>query len=186
MSGSTSLMSSSRRRALTSSGLRVPWTLTRSRSASTSCMVGSVPRSARRSVSSTSSQTFSSMLSPESRARRPLPRMLLDLTSRARSRLRRPSTGAGVSPGMVPVRRRRRERRSPRQGRRRRRWGRGAVDASPGAVLHKGSAACCRRLDGIVGVTRSGVRGPGLPGLQQDRHESADHHERSDNGQNYG
>ncbi|MDQ0735215.1 hypothetical protein QFZ50_001678 [Arthrobacter agilis] len=95
--GSTSLTSSSRSMSLTSAGLRLPATFTRSRSASTSSMVGSVPRSARRSVSSTSSQTSSSILSRDSRARRPLPSALLDRTRRARNRASRPCTGSTVS-----------------------------------------------------------------------------------------
>ena len=165
MVGSTSLMSSSRSRALTCSGDRVPSTLTRSRSASTSCRVGSVPRSASRRVSSTSSQTFSSILSAESSASRPLPRMLLDLTRRSRSRTRRPATGSGVSTGTVsrpatlsgtstvsgPV----------------------EVDGARGrAFARRRAGRSSRRVPppapgthGIVRVTLSGVVGDVLPGL---------------------
>ncbi|CAM5677994.1 hypothetical protein SVIOM342S_00757 [Streptomyces violaceorubidus] len=97
MSGPTRVISSSRSRVRSSSGVRVPRTLTRSRSRSTSSWVGCTPTSAVSSVSSISSQVSSSRCSRDSRVSRPLPRAFCERERRARSRTSRPAVGSGTS-----------------------------------------------------------------------------------------
>lgn len=95
--GPTSVISSSRSSARSSSGVRVPSTFTLSRSRSTSSWVGCTPTSAVSRVSSISSQVSSSRCSRDSRESRPLPRAFCERESRARSRTRRPAVGSGIS-----------------------------------------------------------------------------------------
>src|SRR5690606_8507881 len=97
MSGPTRVISSSRSRPRSSSGVRVPRTFTRSRSRSTSSWVGCAPPAAVSRVSSISSQVSSSRCSRDSRESRPLPRAFCERDRRARRRIRRPSVGAGIS-----------------------------------------------------------------------------------------
>src|SRR5256886_8591567 len=95
--------SSALSRPRTSSGLRVPSTLTLVLSSSTISRAGTTPTSAVISTSSISSQVSSSSRSLDNRLSRAEPRELCDLASRARSRTSRPADGGGRSISSTPV-----------------------------------------------------------------------------------
>ena len=95
--------SSALSRPRTSSGLRVPSTLTLVFSSSTISRAGTTPTSAVISTSSISSQVSSSSRSRDSRLSRAEPNELCDLASRARSRISRPADGGGRSTSSTPV-----------------------------------------------------------------------------------
>ena len=89
--------SSALSRPRTSSGLRVPSTLTLVFSSSTISRAGTTPTSAVIRTSSISSQVSSSSRSLDSRFSSAEPSELCDLASRARSRTSRPADGGGRS-----------------------------------------------------------------------------------------
>ncbi len=89
--------SSSRSISRTSSGVRVPSTLTFVRRSDTICRAGVTPTSAVIRTSSISSQVSSSSRSRESRLSSAVPKPLCDRASRARSRTIRPAEGGGFS-----------------------------------------------------------------------------------------
>ena len=103
MPSSSWVRSSVLSRPRTSSGLRVPSTLTLVFRSSTISRAGTTPTSAVISTSSISSQVSSSSRSLDSRLSRAEPTELCDLASRARSRTSRPADGGGRSTSSTPV-----------------------------------------------------------------------------------
>ena len=103
MPSSSWVRSSALSRPRTSSGLRVPSTLTLVFSSSTISRAGTTPTSAVIRTSSISSQVSSSRRSLDNRFSSAEPTELCDLASRARSRTMRPADGGGRSTSSTPV-----------------------------------------------------------------------------------
>src|SRR5204863_135617 len=103
MPSSSWVRSSALSRPRTSSGLRVPSTLTLVFSSSTISRAGTTPTSAVIRTSSISSQVSSSRRSLDNRFSSAEPTELCDRASRARSRPTRPADGGGRSTSSPPV-----------------------------------------------------------------------------------
>src|SRR5690606_11959660 len=140
--GSSALTSSSTSIERSSAGSRVPSSLVRARSRSTSSVVASTPTSAMSRVSSTSSQAASSSRSRASRFSSPRPRVLWERAKRARRRTSRPVVGSGRSSTG----------RSASSG--------GAVTSSGGAVTSSGGAVTSAG-GAVTGPASAGGRGAG-------------------------